>query len=508
MECWIVNDGEHDDWQESIAHYYSEIDYIREMLDPKKRLLESAVLVERIIKTHFLRTDREKHGLGTLLRMRRRFLGRQLFDNADFAVEMRNRVSHHTRRRDPTDEELEKATRVFLEVVRKHIEEMESRTGNTGSTTSAPQIPEPETKPKAAPRFETESSNESEGRTYATEIEREPRPLLEAADGDPEVTASTIAEFTFCPRAGILTHEGGFSDPEEELPSLALLPWYEQEAIEEAYTHALYVLFSFPVGLLVAVIILSLLMLGHFLYPFLLIALLVGWGIFAWRAFRRWREIGERRLAARLATECNPVPGKNAFQPVDWWGLLLAGYEVRRPEAPLHDERWRLSGKPRRILDKGTLSIPVHRIRKPEGPILPQHIVRVMAHCHLIERTEGADSPFAVILFGNTYQGMTVPNTSENRERFHNALERARTAIIESDAGDRQPPEPVTGNACSSCHFGHPRPVALEDKTMRYEEPLDPVLFHNGKKVFHCDCGDRFHWKPKHERTRKMRKLE
>ena len=33
-----------------------------------------------------------------------------------------------------------------------------------------------------------------------------------------EVTASTIAEFTFCPRAGILTHEGGFSDPEEELP--------------------------------------------------------------------------------------------------------------------------------------------------------------------------------------------------------------------------------------------------------------------------------------------------
>ena len=74
-----MNDGEHDDWQESIAHYYSEIDYIREMLDPKKRLLESAVLVEKIIKTHFLRSDREKHGLGTLLRMRRKFLGRQLF---------------------------------------------------------------------------------------------------------------------------------------------------------------------------------------------------------------------------------------------------------------------------------------------------------------------------------------------------------------------------------------------------------------------------------------------
>ncbi|MEM8736409.1 MAG: hypothetical protein AAGG44_19425, partial [Planctomycetota bacterium] len=338
--------------------------------------------------------------------------------------------------------------------------------------------------------------------------DREPRPLLEAADDDPELSASTIAEYTFCPRAGILTHEGGFSDPEEELPSLALLPWYEREAIEEAYAHALYVLYAMPVGLVAAFVIVTLLMRGHVLYPIVVIALVIGWFFLAKKTYRRWRDIGERRLAAQLATECNPIPGKNAFQPVDWWGLLLAGYEVRRPETALHDERWKLSGKPRRILGKGALSIPVHRIRKPEGPILPQHIVRVMAHCHLIERTEGADSPFAVVLFGNTYQGMTVPNTTENRERFYHALERARTAIIESDAGDRQPPEPVTGNACSSCHFGHPRPVALEDKTMRYGEPLDPVLFHNGKKVFHCDCGDRFHWKPKHERTRKLRKLE
>ncbi len=504
-----MNDGEHDDWQESIGDYYSEIDYIREMLDPKKRLLESAVLVEKIIKTHFLRSDRGKHGLGTLLRMRRQFLGRQLFDNADFAVEMRNRVSHHTRRRNPTDEELEKATRVFLEVVRKHVEEMESRSGSTRSSTNAPQIPEPERTSKSSSlRFETNSSDESKPKTYATEIERESRPLLEAADDDPEVTASTIAEYTFCPRAGILTHEGGFSDPEEELPSSALLPWYKREAIEEAYIHAVYTLFAMPVGLVVTFVIVTLMMRGHALYFPAVLLLVAIWLFFAVKAFWNWRDIGHRRLAALLATECNPVPGKNAFQPVDWWGLLLAGYEVRRLEDPLKDERWKLSGKPRRILDKGTMSIPVHRIRKPEGPILPQHIVRVMAHCHLIERTEGADSPFAVILFGNTYQGMTVPNTAENRARFYTALERARAAIIASDNGERQPPEPITGNACSACHFGHPRPVALEDKTMRYGEPLDPVLLHNGSKVFHCDCGDRFHWKPKHERTRKMRKLE
>ncbi len=498
----MATEREDDDIWETIAHYRSEIEFLRELLDPVNQLRDAGVFVEDMLRVHFPAPEITEPSLGKFLRKRRKFLGRRLFRDADFAVRMRNSVSH-TRRESTTDEQFLKATEILLEIAALHIDEIERKAGrkvNPERESSSERGP--------SPRFEIESSKEPEPKTYATEIEREPRPLLEAADDDPAVTASTIAEYTFCPRAGILTHEGGFSDPEEELPSLALLPWYELAAIEEAYTHALYVLFAFPVGLLAAVVILSLLMLGNVLYPFVLTGLLFGWAIFAWRAFRRWREIGERRLAARLATECDPVPGKNAFQPVNWWGLLLAGYEVRRPEAALHDERWKLSGKPRRILQKGTISIPVHRIRKPEGPILPQHIVRVMAHCHLIETTEGANSPFAIVLFGNTYEGMTVPNTKENRERFYTALERARTAITESDDGERQPPEPITGNVCSSCHFGHPRPVALEDKTTRYGEPLNPMLFHNGKKVFHCDCGDRFRWKPMHERTQKMRELE
>ncbi|MEZ6100705.1 MAG: hypothetical protein R3E01_17180 [Pirellulaceae bacterium] len=498
----MATQREGDDIWQTIANYRDEVEFIRELLDPVNQLRDAGVFVEDMLRVHFPAPEITEPSLGKFLRNRRKFLGRRLFRDADFAVRMRNSVSH-TRREATTDEQFIKATDVLLEIASLHIDEIERRAGPKSNSDDPPQSQD-----DPSPRFEIESTQEPEPKAYATQIEREPRPLLQAADDDPEVTASTIAEYTFCPRAGILTHEGGFTDPEEELPSLTLLPWYEQAAIEEAYTHALYVLFAFPIGLLAGVVILSLLFLGHFIYPFLLVGSIAVWALFAKRAYQRWREIGERRLAAQLATECNPVPGKNAFQPVDWWGLLLAGYEVRRPESALHDESWKLSGKPRRILQKGTMSIPVHRIRKPEGPILPQHIVRVMAHCHLIETTEGANSPFAVILFGNTYQGMTVPNTKENRERFYSALERVRTAITESDAGERQPPEPITGNACSACHFGHPRPVALEDKTMRYGEPLDPVLFHNGKKVFHCDCGDRFHWKPKHERTRKLRKLE
>ncbi|HBE71971.1 MAG TPA: hypothetical protein DDW52_27850 [Planctomycetaceae bacterium] len=491
---------ENDVWQR-IADYRREVEFLRELLDPVNQLRDASVFVEDLLRVDFPAPEIAEPSLRKLLLKRRDFLGRKLFRDADFALRMRNSVSH-TRLDENTEKQFIKATDVFLEIATRHIDEIERRAGPRATSAN-----QPVQKQDSPARFTAETSQESKPKIYATKIKREPRPLLEATDNAPEVTASTVAEYTFCPRAGILTHEGGFSDPEEELPSLALLPWYEQEVIEEAYTHALYVLFAFPVGLLVTVVILSLSMLGSVLYPYLLAGLIIVWAPFAFRAFRRWREIGGRRLAALLATECNPVPGKNAFQPVDWWGLLLAGYEVRRPEDSLKDERWKLSGKPRRILDKGTMSIPVHRIRKPEGPILPQHIVRVMAHCHLIETTEGANSPFAVILFGNTYKGMTVPNTPENRERFYTAIERTRAAITESDNGERQPPEPITGNACSACHFGHPRPIALEDKTMRYGEPLDPVLFHNGRKVFHCDCGDRFNWKPKHDRTRKMGKL-
>ncbi len=496
-----MNEQEDDQLRETIAQYRNQLEYLQSLLDPVRKLVETVLLVEQVLKTHFLPTDVEQPTLGPLLHSRKAFFGGKFFPNVAYALDLRNRTAHFDPRGMPTDSEYEKASKVFHKVIELHCLELEK------DLPAEPDVPISKPDDQDLPPSGT-PSNTPGSPIYVPEFEPVPVPMLDAGKTDPDISASTLAEYTFCPRAGVLTHEGSYSDPEEELPSLALLPWYEKEAIEEAYTHALYMLFAFPVGLVAGVVILSLMFIGHFRYPFLLIGMLAGWAVFATRAYKRWREIGERRLAAQFATECNPVPGKNAFQPVDWWGLLLAGYEVRRPESALRDERWKLSGKPRRILQKGSMSIPVHRIRKPEGPILPQHIVRVMAHCHLIEATEGASSPFAVVLFGNTYQGLTVPNTNENRERFYTALERVRRMIVESDAGERQPPEPVTGNVCSACHFGHPRPIALEDKTKRYDEPLDPVLFHNGKKVFHCDCGDRFNWKPKHDRNRKLRRIE
>jgi hypothetical protein len=505
----MTDRSNNDDIHQSVAELRSSIEPIEAMLDSEKRLTRSSRLAERVIKRHFFPNSTENKGLGTLIRLRKRFLGNKGFEDAAFAVHIRNRISHDSLEGDPTDAEMSKAADVFLHLVRLHVAEIELRVGPFVAADAADGDDE---------RFDNDeprpANDEAETvfpiAPLATHVDRQRRPLLDALETDPAVTASTISEYDFCPRAGILTHAGGYSDPEEEMPSLSLLPWYEQDAIEEAYARSVYRLFWMLVGLVAGLVIMAITPIIRWtVFPLILLAGVGVWAHYALREYSTWRKLGARRLATRLATVCDPNPNSDAFQPVDWWGLLRAGFEVRRPEAAFKDEKWKVSGKPRRILQKGSMTIPVHRIRKREGPLSPQQITRVMTHCHLIEAAEGAVCPFAIVLFGDTYQGTTVPNTRTNRERFYSALERVRSMIRESDIGERQIPEPVTGAICRDCPHGCPRPANKLLKTMRYGEPLDPYLFVHGKgTVYHCDCGDRFRWKPRHERNEKLYPLE
>ena len=138
-----------------------------------------------------------------------------------------------------------------------------------------------------------------------------------------------------------------------------------------------------------------------------------------------------------------------------------------------------------------------------------QHLVRTMAHCHLIEVTEGAICPYAVVLFGDTYQGVTIPNIRENRDKFYTALEHVRKMIKQSDAGEWQPPEPASTKICSTCPHGFPLPAIEQIKTLRHGQPLEPFLLVNRKgRVFNCRCGGRFRWKPGHERNARLVRME
>ena len=66
------------------------------------------------------------------------------------------------------------------------------------------------------------------------------------------------------------------------------------------------------------------------------------------------------------------------------------------------------------------------------------------AYCHLLEVCEGARSPYGVILKGETFAAVTVPNTQRTRAMFHEALLAAREVVRESEEVNRSPlpPEP------------------------------------------------------------------
>ena len=330
-------------------------------------------------------------------------------------------------------------------------------------------------------------------------IERQPIDNLAASVSDPQLNASTIAEFVFCPRAGLLTYESGQQKEDEELPALGLLPWYERDAIEEAYAEKSRALVWLMIFWAVGLVILCLIPLFRSpLFPMVVIAYTVLCSYCAIVIHRDWRELGRRLRAANSPSVCNLDLNSKTSQVVDWWGLLNAGYEVREPK-PLKDPEWRVSGKPKRILHKGSMAIPVHHIKNVEGRLSPQHIVRVMIHCHLIGMSEGATVPFAIILFGNSYQGTTVPNNRKHREQFYDALRRVRAMLLEARTGQADPSEPRTKSICRACPYGRSRPVSRGERTLSHGHPLTPLRLIRGQSVRHCDCGDRFDWMPPHE---------
>lgn len=101
-----------------IAEILSDAEYIESLLDSEKRLMQAARLTERILKMHFPRRDREVEsrgrsgqGLGPLIRSQRKRLSEAEFQRLSFAVDIRNRTSHHTSAGKPTDDQMSDAAK-------------------------------------------------------------------------------------------------------------------------------------------------------------------------------------------------------------------------------------------------------------------------------------------------------------------------------------------------------------------------------------------------------------
>jgi hypothetical protein len=180
-------------------------------------------------------------------------------------------------------------------------------------------------------------------------------------------------------------------------------------------------------------------------------------------------------IPAKLARASVPDSNHTESQVVKWWGLINAGFRPIRPQDQYRDPQWHLAGCPWRILVKGDLRIPVFRKRPSKGNsgdrLFKQHYTRMAAYCHLLEKCEHAQSPYGIVLFGNSHKGLTVPSQPGTKKTFHDSLVSARRTI--ATIPQVLPQHPANTQTCVLCP--HSKRDVLTNASI---------------------CGTRFYWNP------------
>lgn len=326
--------------------------------------------------------------------------------------------------------------------------------------------------------------------------------------GDPSTQVApwlgvhVLSELTFCARAGYIALGTESADPGDDYwlrPNLDYRPSYAlfelRREILAAWARTLFL--GIASGAVLA---------GCFLLlrAWNVVPLAAGVALFV--AFARPLSRSLARLSSLLAAwkrirslaPREPDPDATTPQPVVWWELLRAGFDpVRLPE-PLCSPTSRIAGRPWRVLRKGDLQIPVFRV-PGEGPehLYPKHAVRAAAYCALVERSIGARSPYAIVLFAGTYNGWTFPNIPEARAFLDNVLSASRAYL--------QPGvvigAPCSTRICAGCPHGSPRVYRrAESETALFGSLVRPHgRVAQDDRVYHSTCGDRFDWTPPHD---------
>lgn len=322
----------------------------------------------------------------------------------------------------------------------------------------------------------------------------------------PWLTVHALSEFVFCPRAGVLTFETRADQAKEERPAnLDFALPYTLRELEQSLNHHLnrvWLWGAVTAGALVAIAVIW--WLGRELWLVLPAAILL---LIARPLQRHLNAVSILSRIRAVALNARASGGDVDFsqdesQPVDWWQLLAAGWVSVSCHEPHRDDEWALSGTPWRVLRHGSVTIPVFKTngvaRDEEPRLFAQHTVRMAGYCHLIEAREGRESPAGIVLFGNTYQGQTIPNSPQAKAALTDALASARAILDGKDEPLRDPP---AEELCVGCHWGCPQRFR---QFVTETEVAGEVLAVFGtvasdKQLYHSPCGDRFEWVPPHE---------
>ncbi len=320
---------------------------------------------------------------------------------------------------------------------------------------------------------------------------------MKAAPGEPWLSVHAIAEYAFCPRAGLLAYENKRGDVDDEPPSFDTLPTFELQAIENEIARRRQLMFRWIYFLIM--VTLPSPVAAHFQQYWLLALGFVAMAFASYQIVNTMVNLLTllRRRNDALTSRCaEPDPSSEQLQSVNWFGMFHHGFESQILKESLRDIEWQFDGRPWRVLRKGSLAIPVFRTRSPMDRPNEQHIAKIMAYCRLSTFCFGHDCPYGIILTGEDYSGFAVPNHPSFRKRFHDSLVELRHL---SQAADQRSDGfiPIDERKCSNCPLGKPRLVYLGQRIHRFGAPIQ-VNRSTGWKGndVHSDCGDRFEWTP------------
>jgi len=328
--------------------------------------------------------------------------------------------------------------------------------------------------------------------------------MVAGAD-DIMLSVSAVAESAFCPRAGILTL-GSQVEERMENPAFDVTAIYELHVLEAAIIRTFWLIVASVVGVIALYFTAKIMTHRGYLLVWL-VAIPIGVRLLTFLSseIRTLLLLLPKKHAANKAHCVEPDIYSLELQNVTWWGLLNLGFESVSSNQAMQDSEWKVSGRPWRVLRHGSLRIPAFRAKSKAAMPSHQSIAKIMAYCHLLEVSEGFNSPYGVILMGDSYRGFAVPNRGTFPRIFHNALRELRKVVTRVNFRRLDPVPPTEKRKCSDCPWGKPRLVKLGKPTVQNEKALQPHVLRNWREQYHCDCGDRFRWKPAHHENAKLK---
>lgn len=320
----------------------------------------------------------------------------------------------------------------------------------------------------------------------------------------PLIRAHVLGQFVFCPRAAILAEAIGDDDGLDQPdlgPKLHSFHDFDERRfaafLELAWGRLWWHLTLLAPAVVVPAIV------ARLGWPIAGIVLTLPAFYLASRLWGTWNGIQQILEEMKRIETIEPEsfdPQSDELRTINWWSLRKGGYDCELPKKPYFNSEQQLTGKPWRVLTKGTLRVPVLVVSPNETKVWPKHWVRIAMYCRLIESCEGVSSPFGVLLRATSDDCVLVPRTARAVELFERAAVELRELWRECEDPEFIPPEPFD-NRCRGCHWGEPRDyVRSSSETIVDGLPIDPTPIRgNDRKLHHSDCGDYYEWAPPHQ---------